>query len=157
MRVLVTGGAGYVGGFTARHLAASGHEVTVLDDLSAGHREAVPPGSLFECGIADRARVLALLRERRSEAVLHFAALTSVADSVRRPEAYWRTNVAGTLALLEAMREAGVGRIVFSSSAAVFGESDRMPLAGLVGTGLLTLLGSAYLFGAADLRELIRT
>jgi UDP-glucose 4-epimerase len=128
MRVLVTGGAGYVGGFTARHLAASGHEVTVVDDLSAGHREAAPSGSLVECEISDRARVSALLAERRTEAVLHFAAFTSVADSVRRPEAYWRNNVAGSLALLEAMRENGVGRIVFSSTAAVFGETSDMPL-----------------------------
>jgi UDP-glucose-4-epimerase GalE len=129
MRVLVTGGAGYVGGFTARHLSASGHDVTVIDDLSAGHREAAPPGSLVVCDIADRARVAGLIAERRIEAVLHFAAFSSVADSVRRPDAYWRNNVAGTLALLEAMREGGALRFVFSSTAAVFGETTEMPLA----------------------------
>jgi UDP-glucose 4-epimerase len=128
MRVLVTGGAGYVGGFTARHLAASGHQVTVIDDLSAGHRQAAPRDSLVVCGIADRDRVSALIRERAIEAVLHFAAFTSVAESVRRPDAYWRNNVAGTLALLEAMREGGAERIVFSSTAAVFGETTEMPL-----------------------------
>jgi UDP-glucose 4-epimerase len=129
MRLLVTGGAGYVGGFTARHLAASGHEVHVIDDLSAGHREAAPPGSLTVCGLHERERIAALIRDRRVEAVLHFAAFTSVADSVRKPEAYWRNNVAGTLALLEAMRDGGADRIVFSSTAAVFGETSEMPLA----------------------------
>jgi len=128
MRLLVTGGAGYVGGFTARHLAASGHEVAVIDDLSAGHAEAAPSGTLTRCSIAERARVAELIRERRIEAVLHFAAFTSVADSVRSPEAYWRNNVAGTLALLEAMRDGGTERIVFSSTAAVFGETAEMPL-----------------------------
>lgn len=128
MRLLVTGGAGYVGGFTARHLAALGHEVHVIDDLSAGHREAAPPGSLTVCGIHERERIGALIRDRRIEAVLHFAAFTSVADSVRKPEAYWRNNVAGTLALLEAMRDGGADRIVFSSTAAVFGETAEMPL-----------------------------
>ncbi len=128
MRVLVTGGAGYVGGFTARHLMASGHEVSVIDDLSAGHGVAAPHDTLVVCDIADRARVAALVAERRIEAVLHFAAFSSVADSVRKPDAYWRNNVAGSLALLEAMREGGAGRIVFSSTAAVFGETTKMPL-----------------------------
>jgi UDP-glucose 4-epimerase len=128
MRLLVTGGAGYVGGFTARHLAASGHEVTVVDDLSAGHAAAVPPGSLVVCDVADRARVTALLRERRIEAVLHFAAFLSVGDSERMPDAYWRNNVGGTLALLESMRAAGVERFVFSSTAGVYGETAEMPL-----------------------------
>ena len=128
MRVLVTGGAGYVGGFTARHLAASGHQVTVIDDLSAGHGPAAPPGSLIVCDVAERARVAALIAEKRIEAVLHFAAFTSVANSVRKPDEYWRNNVAGTLALLEAMREGGAERIVFSSTAAVFGETTEMPL-----------------------------
>jgi len=128
MRVLVTGGAGYVGSFTARHLLAAGHDVAVLDDLSSGHAAAVPADALTACGIADRQRVAALLRERRIEAVLHFAAFSSVADSVRKPEAYWQNNVAGTLALLEAMRACGVERIVFSSSASVYGETAESPL-----------------------------
>jgi UDP-glucose 4-epimerase len=129
MRVLVTGGAGYVGGFTARHLAASGHEVTVVDDLSAGHAPSAPKGSLVVCNVAERARVAALLRERRIEAVLHFAAFLSVGDSERMPDAYWRNNVGGSLALLEAMREAGVERLVCASTAGVYGETAEMPLA----------------------------
>jgi UDP-glucose 4-epimerase len=128
MRVLVTGGAGYVGGFTARHLRASGHEVTVIDDLSMGHAPAAPPGTLTVCDIADRDQVGALLRDRRIEAVLHFAAFSSVANSVREPMAYWRNNVAGTLALLEAMQARSVERIVFSSTASVYGETAEMPL-----------------------------
>jgi UDP-glucose 4-epimerase len=128
MRVLVTGGAGYVGGFTTRHLMASGHDVSVLDDLSVGHAEALPPGVLTVGNIADRDAVAALLRAKRIEAVLHFAAFSSVADSVREPDAYWRNNVGGTLALLETMRAGGVERIVFSSSASVYGETTEMPL-----------------------------
>jgi len=128
MRVLVTGGAGYVGGFAARHLQASGHDVTVVDDLSMGHAAAAPPGSLTVCGIAEREKIGALLRDRRIEAVLHFAAFSSVANSVREPAAYWANNVAGTLALLEAMQEHRVGQIVFSSTASVYGETAEMPL-----------------------------
>ncbi len=124
MRILVTGGAGYVGGFTARHLMREGHDVVVLDDLSRGHREAVPEGGLIIGDIADRARVIGLLRERRIEAVVHFAALAYIGESVLEPARYWKTNVAGTLALLEAMVVCGVRRLVFSSSCSVYGPSQ---------------------------------
>jgi UDP-glucose-4-epimerase GalE len=128
MRVLVTGGAGYVGSFTARHLARCGHQVTVLDDLSEGHRAAVDPGWLVVGAISDRARLRALLDERRIEGVLHFAAASRVGDSVRDPRHYYRNNVVGGLDLLETLVEAGVSRLVFSSSCSVYGTAAEMPL-----------------------------
>jgi len=127
MRLLVSGGAGYVGSVVAAQLLAAGHEVTVLDDLSTGHQDAVPPGAAFVRGtIRDRAaRVLA---ERRIEAVLHFAASSLVGESVASPAKYWANNLGGTLALLDAMRLAGTRRIIFSSTAAVYGEPERIPI-----------------------------
>jgi UDP-glucose 4-epimerase len=129
LRVLVTGGAGYVGGFTARHLAARGHEVTVLDDLSLGHAAAAPPGSLVVGDVGDAALVESLLRERRVEAVLHFAASSSVPESVREPEKYWRNNVQATQTLLDAMQRAAAHSLVFSSTCAVYGETADGALA----------------------------
>jgi UDP-glucose 4-epimerase len=126
MRVLVTGGAGYIGSVVAAQLTAAGHEVTVLDDLSTGHADAVPAGATFVKGtLRDcAAEVLA----DGIEAVLHFAAKSLVGESVADPAKYWSANLGGTLALLEAMREIGVRTIVFSSTAAVYGEPERIPI-----------------------------
>ena len=119
-RVLVTGGAGYIGSHAVRALLADGHAVVVLDDLSAGHRAAVPHGvPLLELSTHDRERVTAALREHRIDAVMHFAAWLVVPDSVRDPLGYYHNNVAGSLALLAAMVDAGVRRMVFSSTCAV--------------------------------------
>jgi UDP-glucose 4-epimerase len=126
MRVLVTGGAGYIGSVVAAELVAAGHEVTVLDDLSTGHADAVPAraafvkGTLRDCA----AEVLA----DGAEAVLHFAAKSLVGESVAEPARYWSANLGGTIALLEAMREIGVRTIVFSSTAAVYGEPEHTPI-----------------------------
>jgi UDP-glucose 4-epimerase len=127
VRVLVTGGAGYIGSVVAAQLVAAGHEVTVLDDLSTGHAEAVPAGATFVKGtLRDcAAEVLA----DGAEAVLHFAAKSLVGESVAEPARYWSTNLGGSIALLEAMREFGVRTIVFSSTAAVYGEPERTPIA----------------------------
>jgi UDP-glucose 4-epimerase len=126
MRVLVAGGAGYIGSVVTAHLLAEGHEVTVLDDLSTGHADAVPAGAtLAEASLHESAPVLA---EVRPEAVLHFAAKSLVGMSQQRPEEYWHVNVGGSLALLEAMRAAGCRRIVFSSTAATYGEPDTVPI-----------------------------
>jgi UDP-glucose-4-epimerase GalE len=128
VKVLVTGGAGYVGSFTVRHLLECGHEVVVLDNLTEGHRGAVPSEILVVGEVADRAAVERLLGERQIEAVMHFAGSTSVAESVRNPAAYYRNNVATTLALLEAMVANRVRRLVFSSTAATYGEPLASPI-----------------------------
>ncbi|RKN37753.1 UDP-glucose 4-epimerase GalE [Streptomyces hoynatensis] len=122
---LVTGGAGYVGGAVAAHLLAAGHRVTVLDDLSTGFRAGVPAGAEFVEGrIQDAAKHV----HGGFDAVLHFAASSQVGESVTDPEKYWRNNVGGTTELLAAMREAHVRRLVFSSTAAVYGEPAGWPI-----------------------------
>ncbi|MFD0367873.1 UDP-glucose 4-epimerase GalE [Streptomyces sp. NPDC059071] len=124
-KYLVTGGAGYVGSTVAAHLLEAGHEVTVLDDLSTGFREGVPAGATFVEGrIQDAARWL----DASYDGVLHFAAFSQVGESVARPEKYWDNNVGGTMALIAAMREAGVRKLVFSSTAATYGEPETVPI-----------------------------
>ena len=123
MRVLVTGGAGYIGSVTVAALLESGHDVAVYDSLEKGHRAAVAPGArLTVGGLADGEAVLKALRAHRAEAVIHFAAYSLVGESMGRPADYFLNNVSNSLTLLEAMRAAGTGRIVFSSSAAVYGS-----------------------------------
>jgi UDP-glucose 4-epimerase len=126
MRLLVTGGAGYIGSVVAAQLVDAGHDVVVLDDLSTGHADAVPPDTDFRRGTIreDAGPVLAT----GIDAVLHFAAKSLVAESVAYPARYWEHNLGGTLALLEAMRTAGTRRIVFSSTASVYGEPERIPI-----------------------------
>jgi len=126
VRVLVTGGAGYIGSVVAGQLVAAGHEVTVLDDLSTGYAEAVPAGAAFVKGTV-RSCAAEVLADG-IEAVLHFAAKSLVGESVAKPATYWSANLGGTIALLEAMREIGVRTIVFSSTAAVYGEPERTPI-----------------------------
>jgi UDP-glucose 4-epimerase len=122
MRVLVTGGAGYIGSVVAAQLVAAGHDVVVLDDLSTGHADAVPPGATFVKGtLRDCA---AEVLSDGIEAVLHFAAKSLVGESVADPAKYWSNNLGGTITLLEAMREIRIRTIVFSSTAAVYGEPE---------------------------------
>ncbi|WP_069768611.1 UDP-glucose 4-epimerase GalE [Streptomyces sp. LUP30] len=124
-KYLVTGGAGYVGGVVAQHLLEAGHEVVVLDNLSTGFREGVPAGATFiEGDIRDAGKHL----DDSFDAVLHFAAFSQVGESVVKPEKYWENNVGGTMALLGAMREAGVRKLVFSSTAATYGEPEQVPI-----------------------------
>ncbi|MER7662566.1 UDP-glucose 4-epimerase GalE [Streptomyces sp. NPDC096193] len=124
-KYLVTGGAGYVGSVVAQHLLEAGHEVTVLDNLSTGFREGVPAGAAFvEGDIRDAAKWL----DDSFDAVLHFAASSQVGESVLKPEKYWDNNVGGTMALLAAMRSAGVRTLVFSSTAATYGEPVSTPI-----------------------------
>lgn len=126
---MVTGGAGYVGSTSAQRLIEAGHQVVVLDSLVRGYRHAVPEGSQLVIGdMGDRELVERTLRDHQIEAVLHCAALGLVGESVTRPDDYYRVNVVGGLALLEAMRSVGVRRIVFSSSAAVYGEPLSTPI-----------------------------
>jgi UDP-glucose 4-epimerase len=125
VKLLVTGGAGYIGSVVAAQLLEEGHEVTVLDDLSTGHADAVPAGAAFvQASITEAGGVLS----EGFDAVLHFAAKSLVGESVEKPGLYWSNNLGGTLALLDAMRQAGVNRIVFSSTAATYGEPERTPI-----------------------------
>lgn len=164
MRVLVAGGAGYIGSVVTAALLEAGHEVTVLDDLSTGHADAVPSGArLVTASLHESAPVLA---EVRPEAVLHFAAKSLVGESQVRPEIYWETNVGGSLALLEAMRAVDCRRIVFSSTAATYGEPEQVPIredaptrptntygaSKLAVDAMLTSYATAYDFAAVSLR-----
>ena len=129
MRILVTGGAGYVGSVSVERFVEAGHDVVVLDDLSTGHHRAVVDGARLEEGsYADLTAVAELLDHARIDAILHCAARSLVGESIREPSKYYRDNVAGGIALLEAARRAGVNRIVFSSTAAVYGEPDAVPI-----------------------------
>jgi UDP-glucose 4-epimerase len=128
MKLLVTGGAGYIGSIVARQLIGAGHDVVVLDNLERGHREAVGNARLIECDLRD-AEVVATAVSEGFDAVLHFAAFALVGESVEHPERYYRNNVVGTLNLLDAMREAGITRLVFSSTCAVYGQPDEVPIA----------------------------
>lgn len=125
MKLLVTGGAGYIGSVVSARLLDDGHDVTVLDDLSTGHRDAVPDGAAFaETTVEDAGSVLT----PEFDAVLHFAAKSLVGESVSHPEIYWENNVVGTLRLLAAMRAVGVRRLVFSSTAATYGIPESTPI-----------------------------
>jgi UDP-glucose 4-epimerase len=126
VKLLVTGGAGYVGSVCAAHLVDAGHDVTVLDDLSTGHKDAVPDGARFvEADLADAADdVLA----DGFDGVLHFAAKSLVGESVQRPELYWNGNVVTSFRLLEAIRRHRTPRLVFSSTAATYGEPEQVPI-----------------------------
>jgi UDP-glucose 4-epimerase len=126
MRLLVTGGAGYIGSIVAAIAAEAGHEVVVLDDLSTGHAGAVPDAATFARGTV-REQAFRLLASG-VDAVLHFAARSLVGESMDRPALYWENNLGGSLALLEAMRATGTAKIVFSSTAAVYGEPERTPV-----------------------------
>ena len=128
MKLLVTGGAGYIGSVVAAQLLSAGHEVTVLDSLDRGHRDAVPDGAEFlHVDLLDQAGTTAALAGG-FDGVLHFAALALVAESVSNPERYHRGNFVASLNLLDAMREHGVRRLVFSSTCATYGEPDVVPI-----------------------------
>ena len=130
MRILVTGGAGYVGSVSVERLVDAGHAVTVLDDLSTGHDWADLAGARLVVGnCGDQGLVAGLLRDGRIEAVLHCAARSLIAESMADPALYYRNNVVGGIGVLEAMREAGVRRLVISSTAAVYGAPESTPIA----------------------------
>ena len=128
MKLLVTGGAGYIGSVVAAQLLGAGHTVTVLDSLERGHRDAVPEGAGFVRADLLDAEALAPILADGFDGVLHFAALALVAESVAHPERYYRGNVVGTLNLLDAMRASGVKRLVFSSTCATYGEPEEVPI-----------------------------
>ena len=129
MRILVVGGAGYIGGITGQYLMQNGHEVVVFDNLSRGHREGVPAGAKFvEGDMANLADLAHVLDGQNIEAVMHFAALSLVGESVEHPAKYFRNNVANGLNLLDVMLRCGVKKFVFSSTAATYGEPETSPI-----------------------------
>ena len=128
MKVLLTGGAGYIGSACLRWLLWQGVDAYAFDNLSEGNAAAVPDGRLIVGDILDRAALARALRGHKIDAVMHFAAVASVPDSIADPDTYYRVNVEGTKAVLDAMRDAGVGQIVFSSTAATYGLTGDMPL-----------------------------
>ncbi len=129
MRVLVTGGGGYIGSVTTERLLHSGHEVVVLDTFERGHRAAVhPDAEILNVDLKDDQATRLALADQKLDAVLHFAALHLVPESVEKPNEYYRTNLIGGLNLLDAVRAAEVGRFVFSSTAAVYGEPEQLPI-----------------------------
>ncbi|GAA0138191.1 UDP-glucose 4-epimerase GalE [Paenibacillus sp. YSY-4.3] len=128
MAILVTGGAGYIGSHTVAELLDRGKEVVVLDNLQSGHREALLGGKLYEGDLRDKELLAKLFAENEIEAVIHFAANSLVGESMQKPVKYYDNNVYGTLCLLEAMDAANVRRIVFSSTAATYGEPEKVPI-----------------------------
>jgi UDP-glucose 4-epimerase len=128
MNILVVGGAGYIGSHMVKMLLAAGHAVTTFDNLSSGHRDAVLGGEFVQGDLADPVALDVLFSTRRFNAVMHFASFIQVGESVRRPDMYYRNNFSNTLNLLDAMTKHGVGRFIFSSTAAVFGEPDYVPI-----------------------------
>ena len=129
MNILVTGGAGYIGSHAVRTLVEAGHTVVVLDNLSYGHRAAVPDNiPFYQVDLQETDQIEAMLRKYQIEAVMHFAALISVGESVQKPLLYYKNNTAGAMSLLGAMQRAGVKRFVFSSTAATYGEPEEVPI-----------------------------
>ena len=127
-KVLVTGGAGYIGSHGCKALRAAGHEPVVFDNFRTGWKQAVKFGEMIEGDLLDEAALKAAFAQVKPDAVMHFAALSNVGESVANPDLYWRNNVGGSLNLLSAMAEAGVKNIVFSSTAATYGEPDQDPI-----------------------------
>src|SRR5277367_2294829 len=125
-KILVTGGAGYIGSITSRHLIDCGHEVVIADDLSRGHRHSAPAEFLRVISLQDTDALARALEG--ADAVMHFAAYIAVGESTREPELYFSNNVGGTLSLLQAMNRAEVRRLVFSSTAAVYGNPETVPI-----------------------------
>ena len=129
MAILVCGGAGYIGSHTVRQLLAASEEVIIADNLSTGHRAAISPEvKFYECDIRDKAALKKIFAENEIEAVFHFAAYIEAGESVIKPLKYFDNNVYGMQILLEAMTECGIGKIIFSSSAAVYGEPEKIPI-----------------------------
>ncbi len=129
MRVLVVGGAGYIGSHTVKLLNETDHEVWVYDNLSMGHRQSVQPKQLIVGDLFDRTLLERVLEEKRIEAVMHFAAFAYVGESVQDPAKYYQNNIAATLGLFEAMRARGVKKFVFSSTTATYGQPEKIPIA----------------------------
>ena len=128
MRILVTGGAGYIGSHIVKQLGEKGHDVLTIDNLSTGHKEAVLYGKLGVLDLSDKEKLKEVIKNFSPDAVMHFAASIEVAESVKNPLKYYRNNTANTLNLLEILQESGVNKFIFSSTAAVYGEPENVPI-----------------------------
>ena len=126
--ILVTGGAGYIGSHTRYFLQKQGYRVIVVDSLERGYREAVPDDILRVINLRDTEKLSALLRDEKVDAVIHFAAYIAVGESTKVPDKYFANNVCGSMSLFEAMLQAGVKKLVFSSTAAAYGTPQRVPI-----------------------------
>lgn len=146
MKVLVTGGAGYIGSHTCKELARQGHTPVVYDNLCTGHREFVKWGDFVHGDILDTQRLRACLRGYRPDGIIHFAAFAYVGESVADPGKYFRNNVSGTLSILDAMRDEGVANIVVSSTCAVYGQPEQIPIAETCPTSPINPYGASKLF-----------
>jgi len=146
MRILVTGGAGYIGSHTCKALAHQGHTVVVYDNLSTGHRELVRWGDFVYGDILDTQRLRSCIRQHQIEGIIHFAASAYVGESVVDPAKYFRNNVCGTLSILDAMRDEGVPYIVVSGTCAVYGSPEKMPITEDTPTNPINPYGASKLF-----------
>ena len=153
MRVLVAGGAGYIGSHTCKALAQAGHTPIVYDNLHTGHAWAVKWGPLERGDLDDRSALDGVMRRHRPDAVINFAALAYVGESMKEPTRYYRVNVAGMITLLEAMRAHDVGSIVFSSSCATYGTPDRLPIVETMAQRPINPYGRSKLMAEEILRD----
>ncbi len=144
--ILVSGGAGYIGSITVERLVEAGHRVVILDDLSKGHREAIPEGVPLVVGsVGDPELVESVLREHDIDSVVHFAAKSLIGESMERPGEYYETNVVFGARLLDAMEAAGVAKMVFSSSAGVYGDPESVPISETHATRPVNVYGDTKL------------
>lgn len=146
MKVLVTGGAGYIGSHTVKELARQGHDVFVYDNLCTGHREFVRWGDFFHGDIRDTQKLRSCLRRVRPDGIIHFAAYAYVGESVVNPGKYFSNNVGGTLSILHAMRDEEVQNIVVSSTCAVYGQPESLPISEATPTNPMNPYGASKLF-----------
>ena len=154
--VLVTGGAGYIGAHACKALSQAGFLPVAFDNLGLGHRDFVKWGPLVEADIRDREAVIRAIREREIAAVMHFAALSLVGESVNEPAKYYDNNVLGTFSLMEAMRAAGVDKLVFSSTCAVYGDVAVMPITEATPKAPISPYGRAKLACEAMIEDYVR-
>jgi UDP-glucose 4-epimerase len=154
MKILVTGGAGYIGSHVVKQLGERGYDVLTIDNLSTGHKEAVLYGKLEVIDLADKKRLKEVIKDFKPDAVMHFAASIEVAESVKKPLKYYRNNTANTLNLLEVLNEEGINNFIFSSTAAVYGEPEEVPVKEIHSLNPINPYGQSKTFVEKVLKDL---